>query len=50
MTYSLLSRLRDMLVGIKKRSNVHGLAPPDVAMDCPIQGELEASAIKRAIG
>ena len=48
-THSLLSRLRDMFVSIEERSNVHGLAPPDIAMDCPVQGELEASAIERAV-
>lgn len=44
-TYSLLTRLSHISIGIKKRSDVLRLTAPDVTMDGPIESELEASPI-----
>ena len=45
--YSLLPRLPDMLVRVKEGSYVHSLPPPDIAVDCPVERELEASTVQR---
>jgi hypothetical protein len=37
-SYPLLAWLGDGLVGLEQRANVHGLAPPEVPMDGPVQG------------
>lgn len=36
--YSLLPRLPDVLVRVKKGSYVDCLSSPDVAVDCPVEG------------
>ena len=47
-TDPLLARLNDVLFGLEERSNVHGLAPPHVAVDGPVEGELQGAAVERA--
>jgi hypothetical protein len=37
-----------VLVGFEKAADVHGLAAPDVAVDCPVKGEFEGTAVERA--
>jgi hypothetical protein len=44
----LLSGLCDVLVGFEEAADVHGLAAPDVAVDCPVKGEFEGTAVERA--
>lgn len=44
----MLSGLCDVLVGFEEAADVHGLAAPDVAVDCPVKGEFEGTAIERA--
>lgn len=44
----MLSGLCDVLVGFEEAADVHGLAAPDVAVDCPVKGEFEGTAVKRA--
>jgi hypothetical protein len=46
--YPLLSGLCDVLVGFEEAADVHGLAAPDVAVDCPVKGEFEGTAVERA--
>ena len=49
VTYSLLSRLGNVLVGFEEGADVHGLAAPDVSVDGPVEGELEGAAVELAI-
>ena len=44
--YSLLSRLGNVLVRFEEGADVHSLAAPDIAMDGPIEGELEGAAVE----
>jgi hypothetical protein len=46
--YPLLPGFCDVLVGFEEAADVHGLAAPDVAVDCPVKGEFEGTAVKRA--
>ena len=46
--YPLLPGLCDVLVGFEEAADVHGLAAPDVAVDCPVKGEFEGTAVERA--
>lgn len=43
--YPLLSWLPHTFVGLKQRSNVDGLGAPDVPVDSPIEGKLQASSV-----
>ena len=45
-SYSLLSRLAYVLVGLEERSNIDCLAAPEVSVDCPVEGELEGAAVE----
>ena len=49
MAYPLLSGLGDVLVGFEEGADVHGLAAPDVAVDGPVEGELEGAAVELAV-
>ena len=42
----MLSGLCDVLVGLEKSANVHGLATPDVTVDGPVEGELQGAAVE----
>lgn len=44
--YPLPARLGHVLVGFEQRANVHGLAPPEVPVNSPVEGELERAAVK----
>ena len=46
--YPLLSGLCDVLVGLEETADVQGLAAPDVAVDGPVEGELQGAAVERA--
>lgn len=39
--YPLLARFRDVLLGLKKLADIQGLAPPEVPVDTPVEGELQ---------
>lgn len=49
-TYSLLSGLCDVLVRLEKAADVHSLAAPDIAVDCPVEGKLKGPAVEGAGG
>lgn len=49
-TDPLLARFNDVLVGLEERTNVQGLAPPHVAVDGPVEGELEGASVEGAGG
>lgn len=44
-TDPLLSWLQHTFVGIKQRSNIKGLGAPDVSMNSPVEGELQAPSV-----
>lgn len=44
----MLSGLCDVLVGLEETADVQGLAAPDVAVDGPVEGELQGAAVERA--
>ena len=44
--YSLLSRLRDVLVRFEKRADVDRLAAPEVSVNGPVEGELQRAAVE----
>lgn len=44
--YLLLAGIADILVGVKKRADVDGLATPDMSVDSPIERQLQRPAIK----
>jgi hypothetical protein len=46
--YPLLSGLCDVLVGLEETADVQGLAAPDVAVDGPVEGELQGATVERA--
>lgn len=46
VSYSLLSRRCDVLIGLKERSDVQSLAPPEISMDSPVEGELERAPVE----
>lgn len=48
LSHTLLSRLGYVPVDIEQGPNVARLAPPQMSMDCPIEGELEATSIQSA--
>lgn len=48
-THSLLSRLCDVLIGFEEGTDVQRLAAPDVAVDGPVEGELERAAVEVAV-
>lgn len=48
VSYSLLSRLRDVLVGFEERSDVHRLASPLISVNRPVEGELEGAFVEDA--
>jgi hypothetical protein len=41
LSYPLHARLGDVLVGLEQRAKIHGLAPPEIAVDGPVEGELQ---------
>lgn len=43
-----MSRLADVLVGFEERADVQGLAAPEVAVDGPVEGELQTAAVETA--
>lgn len=49
-SYSLLSGVSDVLVGVEERSNVHGLSPPQIALHRPVECELQRSSVQRPVG
>lgn len=49
MSYPLLSRLRDVLVGFEEAANVECLAAPEVAIHGPVEGEFERAAVEGAV-
>lgn len=49
ISYSLPSRLGNVLVGFEESTDVHGLAAPDISVDSPVEGELEGAAVKGAV-
>lgn len=40
LPHLLLPRVTDILVRIEQRSNVHGLAAPELSLDSPVEGQL----------
>ena len=44
----MLPGLCDVLVGLEETADVQGLAAPDVAVDGPVEGELQGAAVERA--
>jgi hypothetical protein len=48
LAYGLLSGLCDVLVRFEERSDVQGLATPDVPVDGPVERELEGTAVEGA--
>lgn len=46
VVYPLPARLGDGLVGFEERADVHGLATPQIAVDGPVEGELQRAAVK----
>lgn len=47
--YLLLPRLCDVLLGFEEGSDVHGLAPPEVSMDGPVERKFEGAPVERTI-
>lgn len=47
--YPLLSRLRDMLVCVEKRPNIHRLSSPYISMNRPVEGKLQSAAVQTAV-
>ena len=45
-SYSLLSRLGDVLVRFEEGANVDSLATPEVSVDSPVEGKLQGAAVK----
>jgi len=46
--YLLLSGLGNMTVCFEEGTDVEGLASPEVAVDGPVEGELEGALIERS--
>ena len=44
--YSLLSRLRDVLVRFEEGADVDRLPAPEVSVDGPVEGELQGAAVE----
>ena len=49
-TYSLLPWFSDVLVRVEEGSYVYSLAPPYIAVNCPVEGELQAPTVKGTAG
>lgn len=45
-THPLLSRLGDVPVGLEEPAQVQGLAAPEIAVDAPVEGELQRLPVK----
>lgn len=44
--FPLLARLNDVPVGLEERADVERLAPPYVAVDGPVEGELQGASVE----
>lgn len=44
----MLARLNDVPVGLEERADVERLAPPYVAVDGPVEGELQGASVEGA--
>jgi hypothetical protein len=49
VTYLLLPRVANVLVGLKKGSDINCLSPPDMSVDSPVQGELQRTPVERSM-
>lgn len=45
--YLLLAGVAHVFVGLKQRSDVNGLSPPDLALNSPVKGQLQRPPIER---
>lgn len=45
-THPLLPRLGDVFVGLEQSANVKGLSAPEIAVDAPVEGELERPPVE----
>lgn len=45
-THLLLSRISHVFVGVKQRSDIHGLPSPDVPVYRPVEGEFQAATVQ----
>lgn len=46
--YPLLSGLAHVFVCFEEGADVHRLAAPDIAVDCPVEGQLQGAAVEAA--
>jgi len=49
-THPLQAALGDVLVTLKQLAQVHGLSAPEVAVDAPVERELEGPPVEASAG